>query len=83
MEVLMDTSCPVCGGAMARGKSVIRKSTMAWLSWPWASDRLEFAADGADPKEARTPMRQGSPSESFRCGHCGALLVTGKVWYPR
>lgn len=75
------TKCMQCGGQIQRGQAVISKSLFAWLRWPWASDRLDFASDG-DDQNSETIIKQGSTFESFKCVQCGALLLTRKLWFP-
>jgi hypothetical protein len=71
--------CPLCGGAMVRGRAAIKKSRLAWLAWPFERDRLEFVADHA-PGITEIVARQDTDYEAFKCVQCGALLLTQNKW---
>jgi phage-related protein len=51
------------------------------MNWPLASDRLFFKADDSDQK-SETVIREGRSYEAYKCGGCGAVLVTTQKWGP-
>ena len=74
-------TCVLCGAGLVRGRAAVRKSLAAKLSWPFASDRLFFKADDGDQK-SETVIREGMSYEAYKCGGCGAVLVTTQKWGP-
>ncbi len=74
-----EKKCALCGGNMVRGHAAIKKSWIAWLSWPFERDRLEFVADHA-PGITEIVARQDMDYEAFKCVQCGALLLMQNKW---
>jgi hypothetical protein len=76
---MSEKQCSLCGSDMARGRAAIKKSWIAWISWPFERDRLEFVADHA-PGITESVARQDTDYEAFKCVQCGALLLTQNKW---
>ena len=77
--IMSEKKCPLCNGAMARGRVAIKKSWLARLAWPFERDRLEFLADHASGT-TEIVARQGTDYEACKCIQCGALLLTQNEW---
>jgi hypothetical protein len=76
---MSEKKCSLCGGDIVRGHAAIKKSWIAWLSWPFEKDRLEFISDRA-AGITETIIRQDTDYEAFKCVQCGALLLTQNTW---
>ena len=74
-----EKKCPLCESDMVRGRAAIKKSWIAWLSWPFERDRLEFISDRA-AGITEIIARQDTDYEAFKCAQCGALLLTQNTW---
>jgi hypothetical protein len=76
------TNCSLCGGALVRGRAVVKRGYPFWLSRiPWIKIKLKFYPDDEN-MESQTVLWEDRRVISYQCSQCKALLLTQEKWSP-